>query len=158
MSHRLAFMDPLVLAIAAGEKDVTRRLTAPRFKPGDVVDVCEALERLDFGEDLVGYRCDGACVYRDGARVSWPWKVRVLPARYCPAWAVRHRLCVVDVRPEFLFAVTDDEARREGIARLWPDTNLGPRETFIAGFQILHKLGLRDDPSLFRIEFKRVET
>lgn len=176
MGKRIAFMDALVLAIAAGEKDVTRRMTDPRLKPGDVVDVCEALTpKADGQRELVAYRCDGAHVYvpdADGfltARPFWPWKVRVLPARYCPGWAVRTRIEVMSVRPELLTAITDDDARREGLKRdilgLWGldiarDHKLlreTPRDAFLDGFRAIHGLPSDADPTVFRIEFRRAE-
>lgn len=161
MAKRLAFMDPLVLAIAAGEKTVTRRLTDPKLQPGDVVDVCEALVPSEYvavaGPDpieCVTYRCDGTAP-RDahGYGVPWPWKVRTLIARYCPAWAVRHRIRVVDVRRELLSAITDDDARREGIARMGLDPTAA---VFVPMFRRVHGMADDADPVVFRIEFERV--
>lgn len=203
---RTAFMDGLVLAIAADEKTVTRRLikgdipadisepeegfvhinnegllcgrsrtltmgwngepeeyvewtTFPvpmRATPGDIMDVCEALVR---GPKLgkVCYRADGNHTHvmvpsADGHEypVAWPWKVKVLPARYCPTWAVRHHRRLVSVRPERLSQVTDAEAVREGIARLgWEPT----REAFLRGFRQMHGLAEDADPWVERREW-----
>lgn len=138
--RRLAFMDPLVLGIASGEKTVTRRIGDRRpCEVGDVVDVCEALVPLTAGAEdppVVGYRCDRALALDRSLRggpcpVPWPWRVRVLIARYCPGWAVRHRLRILDVRREPLSEVTDADARREGVARLG----------FLAAFRGIHKWG-----------------
>lgn len=201
---RTPFMDPLVRAIAAGDKLVTRRLiklprlpdgdsypadwaehawavvneddphlvvpaihggrpnllSVPmRAAPGDVMDVCEALvpeqptESAPF--EWASYRSDGWPVLRHTGNVvvevgaptalslaqwecvAWPWKVRTLPARYCPAWAIRHHRRLISVRPERLSDVTDAEAVLEGIRYLgWPET----REGFIEGFCKMHKL------------------
>lgn len=165
MAKRIAFMDPLVLAIAADEKTVTRRLGAARFTPGDVLDVCEALVRVDAHyaawdprRKLVAYRCDGMQPVRRDADgrvddIDWTWKVRVLPARYCPAWAVRHRILVEAVTRETLSCVTDGDARREGIARM----GLAPTaEAFLFAFRGIHKLPPDADPELTRIAFRRV--
>lgn len=187
---RLAFMDPLVLAIRADEKTVTRRLTC-NLRPGDVVDVCEALTCIapDGGTWVEPhYRCDGDVARREGAPVAWHdlWRVRTLPARYCPAWAVRTRIEVVDVRPEFLSAITDEDAVREGIGRMGLLDPIGqeccgrpgiahdgddayavccgcpvavydpPRLAFMAAFRELHGLDDDADPLLFRVAFRRL--
>jgi hypothetical protein len=188
-------MDGLVLAIAADEKTVTRRIIAPklgknvhpahgwrsrarvdgtnehgylhipivwvgtpiaedtwdrvnmRAAPGDIMDVCEALvPRYHgglIGDNTIHYRADG----REWEHPEdftpprvWRWKVSVLPARYCPAWAVRHQRRLISVRPERLSDVTDAEAVLEGIRYLgWPETRAG----FIEGFMKLH--GLESD-------------
>lgn len=190
--RRLSFMDGLVLAIAAGEKTVTRRMIKtenapdpgfvwrpcvcreidpadtpcmscvarfdePRFLPGDILDVCEALVPI---ETMVAggswwatcYRPTRTVVSRGEAIDEWSWKVRVLPARYCPTWAVRHHRRILDVRPERLSAVTDAEAVREGVARLgWAPT----REGFLRGFRELHGLEADSDPWVWRIEFSK---
>lgn len=163
-SRRVAFMDALVLAIAAGEKRVTRRMSDPRVEPGDTIEVCEALvEDTDQGGPDHGetgwipgtaYRADRAYVLRDGAFTRWPWKVRVLPARYCPAWAVRYRCEVVSVRPEPLTAIDDADAVLEGIARMGhtPDA-----PTFLRVFRDLHGLAADANPTVFRIEFRLLE-
>lgn len=190
--RRFSFMDPLVLAIAAGEKDVTRRLIALRefgpsttfacswhfydrrglwndvstelliakfsaYRPGDTLAVCEALVPINYDgdrmdPDLVGYRCDNSLA-RDGhARAVWGWKVRALPARYCPSWAVRYRRRILSVRPERLTSVTDDEVRREGVTRLgWEPT----AAAFVDGFRKMHKLDADADPWVWRVEFER---
>jgi hypothetical protein len=165
MPKRLAFMDPLVLAVAADEKTVTRRLTDPGFKPGDVVDVCEALAPVN---GVVCYQADSHFVKRPDVGVPplgfgypqiqglvlWPWKVRVLPARYCPSWAVRHRIEIVSVRSEPLAACTDEDARREGIARMGHEPTAA---AFLRVFRELHGLPADADPTVFRVEFRRVE-
>ena len=190
---RTPFMDPLVRAIAAGDKLVTRRLIKrehppeaghswagclcrqidptdtpclvceARFdvkaRPGDIMDVCEALVPADATEstpfEWTSYRPDGmpALHISDVQRIDlgggqflpvasyepapWRWKVNVLPARYCPAWAVRYHRTLISVRPERLSDVTDAEAVLEGIRYLgWPET----REGFIEGFCKMHKL------------------
>ena len=153
--HRAPFLDELAAAIRADEKTVTRRVTAPRFKVGDVVGVCEALVP-DCG--WVAYRGDCTAVLPGQRRAwvsplaTWPWKVKVLPARYCPNWAIRTFIRITDIRPEPLDAVTDDEARREGIVRL----GYAPtREGFLAGFRKLHRLVAEADPEVWRVEFRR---
>lgn len=190
---RTPFMDPLVRAIAADEKTVTRRLiklprlpdgdsypvdwserawavvneddphlvvpathggrpnllSVPmRAAPGDTMDVCEALDAsrtADYTDpqvripayDCVRYRADRTPIRIEGWALGWFWKVRTLPARYCPTWAIRHHRTLISVRPERLSDVTDAEAVLEGIRYLgWPET----REGFIEGFCKMHKL------------------
>lgn len=191
---RTPFMDPLVRAIAADEKTVTRRLIHPqptepilwypayehkrglaydgeahfrkgwaadfaRCKPGDIMDVCEALVPVTLGAymdgpdpceggDVIAYRADGFIPW--GGRSNWPWKVRVLPARYCPTGCVRHHRRLISVRPERLSEVTDAEAVLEGIRYLgWPET----REGFLTGFRALHKLAADADSWVERREW-----
>lgn len=198
--RRFPFMDPLVLAIRAGEKDVTRRLVNMRwfdyigpsgckddpacwgredehgdfwylqsppddphhdmrrpYYPGDTLAVCEALVQKNADSSYgpaVAYRSDNRLV-RDADGVSaidWTWKVRTLPARYCPTWAVRTRRTILSVRPERLSWVSDDEARREGIARLgWEPTGAA----FVAGFRELHGLDADWDGWIWRVEFSK---
>ena len=191
--RRFPFMDGLVLAIAAGEKDVTRRMVRnpagwrlgapvsgpfggmlscfqpapPHFgtdvsilspyAPDNIIDVCEALVQKNADSYLgpaVAYRADNRLVAHrdDTGAVDWPWKVKALPARYCPTWAVRHHRRILDVRPERLSWVTDAEAVREGVARLgWAPT----REGFLRGFREMHGLDVDADCWLWRIEFSR---
>jgi hypothetical protein len=118
-----------------------------KARPGDIMDVCEALvPRYHgglIGDNTIHYRADG----REWEHPEdftpprvWRWKVSVLPARYCPAWAVRHQRRLISVRPERLSDVTDAEAVLEGIRYLgWPETRAG----FIEGFMKLH--GLESD-------------
>lgn len=184
--RRFPFMDPLVLAIAELEKDLTRRINTLRefgpsttagydwhfrdrrglwndvsteiliakfapYRPGDTLAVCEALVPRGDGvnPDRVVYRCDRHMVLSGDL---WPWTVRTLPARYCPTWAVRTRRTILSVRPERLSWVTDDEARREGIARLgWEPTGAA----FVAGFRELHGLDAGEDPWVWRVEFSK---
>lgn len=189
--RRFPFMDPLVLAIRAGEKDVTRRLVSnpngwhldtpvfgeyggrldcyykspphyraeqsvySPYRPGDTLAVCEALVPRQgpaaWNPRFVSYRSDGSDARPpDGDLVLWGWKVRVLPARYCPTWAIRTRRRILSVRPQRLSWVTDDDARREGIVRLgWEPT----AAAFVAGFRAMHKLDNDADPWIWRVEF-----
>jgi hypothetical protein len=110
------------------------------------MDVCEALVKVCTEDaDWTVYRADSTNV-----ACGWPWKVKVIPARYCPTWAVRHHRRLVSVRPERLSQVTDAEAVREGIARLgWEPT----REAFLRGFRQMHGLVEDADPWVERREW-----
>ena len=162
---RIPFMDPLVLQIRADKKDVTRRLKRPRFKVGDLVDVCEALvphatDANIAGRPSIAYRCDGTIAIGGHPRgpVVWPWQVRVLAARYCPGWAVRTRIRIVDIREEGLVQISNEDVIREGVARI-PSWSLHPFERpadgFTRMFRDMHKLDIGANPTVFRIEFKR---
>lgn len=134
------------------------------YRAGDVLAVCEALvptttikaPPYSGGLSIIDtkYRADSVPVVVDGSNRLWPWKVRVLPARYCPKWAIRTRRRILSVRPERLSWVTDDDARREGIARLgWEPTGAA----FVAGFRELHELDAGADPWVWRVEFSTEE-
>lgn len=77
-------------------------------------------------------------------------EVEIPTARYCPKWAIRTRREILSVRPERLSWVTDDDARREGIARLgWEPTGAA----FVRGFRELHEFEAAADPWVWRVEF-----
>jgi hypothetical protein len=110
-----------VNAIARGDKDVTRRLLSgdpatakPRYVPGDVCYVGEALTKDALCMAL--YRRDGADVrIPNGDAIMWRWQRDVLPARFCPEACARLFVEIVSVRAESLGAVTEEDAKREGV-------------------------------------------
>jgi hypothetical protein len=117
----LTFSDALVTAIERGAKDVTRRLLSgdpatakPRYVPGDVCYVGEALTRDALCMAL--YRRDGADVrIPNGDAIMWRWQRDVLPARFCPEACARLFVEIVSVRAERLHAITEEDAKREGV-------------------------------------------
>jgi hypothetical protein len=112
-THRIPFKEPMVRAILAGEKTETRRA---RPRPIDVVDEIAVCEDLIKHAPLYGhYSADDH--WTENA-VPWPWKVRSLPARYCPNWAIRIRRRVVEVRMERLGDISEESAIAEGMRHL----------------------------------------
>jgi len=113
-----------------------RRLMATRSPygiPGDRLWVRETWGPVDFmvGVELedpvcVGYQADETA-RRHGHRGSsaldtyaWNWaKVRWRPSIHMPRWASRLTLEVTGVRVERLQAITDADARAEGVEPLW---------------------------------------
>jgi hypothetical protein len=163
-TRRTPFLDPLVRAIRAGEKDVTRRFDE-RFRVGDILAVCEALVPAASctrdSRDIVAYRCDGELVTKPDATMPsglacypWPWRVSVLIPRYCPTWAIRTYREILDVRREPLTAITDEDAVREGIAHMGLEPT---RDAFLAAFRRMHGLAPDADPVVTRVEFARTD-
>lgn len=140
--HGILFQDAMVCAILDGRKDVTRRTSNvwAKRKPGDRLWVreCWALATGHAGDSaaVVRYRADGALKSFEGT-VNEPnlsfdrWR----PSIHMPRWASRLTLEVVSIDvepgaeidikadgPEWvetatpLPRVTDEEARREGVA------------------------------------------
>jgi len=169
MSRPILFGAPMLRAIIAGEKTVTRRLVRPtvggqrrwltpallarspwavmckggaqmehpkggplawiRCPYGDAGDRLWVRETwqthtapLDRDRAQVIYRADGE-VHHEGDPMTWR------SAMYMPRWASRITLEVVSVGCERLHAITDEDARREGVvdrtafAVLWDEIN-----------------------------------
>lgn len=86
----------------------------PYGEPGDRLWVKEAVRRLpDDGSHL-----DSAIYIADGSLTpleSWPWKLKALPGMYMPLGLSRITLEVTGVRVERLQAITEEDAKAEGI-------------------------------------------
>ena len=182
----LAFSQAMVLAVMSGAKTVTRRVSAvqwkrivdrladgsvlterlfhradqwvhPRYQPGEVVYVKEALERTV--ADSACYAADGTAVIENGNLALWRWKRDVLPARFMPRAAARTALKIVSVRPEPLQEITLDDLVAEG----WPASHsvdeIGSQayEWFADLWDSLHPKKDRwaDNPWVWRYEFKQ---
>jgi len=168
MKHTISFK-PLLVHRLTIDKTVTRRLAKPSFDVGDIVGVKEQLEPRRFitwnpqGEYAV-YSSDG-CGVVDGCGenahlVHWRWKLRVLPAIFCPHAYIRHELLIVSITKERLQAITEEDARREGVSglhELGDTTGVSARDQFAYVWDMLNKRnGDRwvDNPWVWRIEFK----
>lgn len=113
----------------------------PRYKPGDVCAVAEALLHRKYGglgkegepgEITVTYRRDGEARYfmvaaEDGGAKMRTAQTKVLPARYMPVWAARDWVKVLEVGVERLQEIRHNEKalRAEGI--VMPASELFPR-------------------------------
>jgi len=124
--HRIAFCTEMVRAYQRGQKTQTRRADTGQepYAVGDVLLIGEKLVRIEWtqkpGGDKFwtpGYAADGELV-RDEKYLpygDWPWKFKVIPARYCPKWAVRYRAEVVEVRHRRVQEISEADAAAEGI-------------------------------------------
>lgn len=180
----IAFSAPMLAAIVAGRKTVTRRIVKPqpttdvresalarfailnmsRIQPGDTLHVKEALVRTV--DRWVAYASDGKKVRVDGKNrhMRWAWKPAKLAAMYCPQWASRIRLEVVSVRAEPLQEITEAEAIAEGFAQTpgtdWngkPCVQLTAVDNFFYLWNQINGPGSWErNPWVRRIEFRRV--
>jgi hypothetical protein len=145
----ILFSAPMVRAILAGTKSQTRRvIRAPRglgvgvyTEEGKVVEVVatdedgdpadvEIRRPYDVGDRLwvkeaIRHIGDGLSVYiADGEPTkadAWPWKVKALPGMYCPRGLSRITLEITGVRVERLQAITEEDARAEGVSPIGED-------------------------------------
>ena len=96
----------------------------PRFYVDDHLWVKQRLFADD--ADRVCYGTRVGRVMIGGRTVPWPWKPRILGAMYCPRWASRLTLEVVEVRVERVAEISEEDALAEGISEhesafaIWP--------------------------------------
>ena len=98
----------------------TRRIAKsdiPPYKVGDVRWVREPLIRFD-STLCVYYEADRLPAMRDGVRVGWDWKRNKLPARFCPRWASRESVKIMEVYKEPLQAILPTSVVAEGFQTL----------------------------------------
>ena len=111
----------MLVALRDGTKTQTRRLALPSgrrpVEPGTILYVKEALVRTRL-LDLTCYRVDNEAVVdpATGEWADWRWQRAVLPAMFCPRWASRDTIRITEVRCEPLHAITEPDARAEGVA------------------------------------------
>lgn len=163
MAKQILFMDPMVLAILAGTKTVTRRVgrTWASVKPGDRLWVREAWRPMELPVELIDgilYRADNLFLpIASTPAAAEAWVVandrrggrthRWRPSIHMPRWASRLELEVVSVevqRPPLAHVVDDVEAAREGFA------NAG---AFLAAWVGLHP---SHEGPIYRVEFRRI--
>lgn len=119
----------------------------------------------------------------DGARCEWmkfdglgggPGRYR--HARFMPRWASRLTLVVESVRVERLSAISNEDAKAEGVRTLtkdgsvvkyaildkgdmsstaWADMERNPRDAYLRAFRAMHKLAADADPWLWVIGFRK---
>jgi hypothetical protein len=132
----ILFSGAMVRAILAGKKTQTRRVlwrsapcgvssaklndsgvvrVCPYGMPGDRLWVRERIRLVgDRGDPIVAsvYDADGELTCAD----AWPWKADHLPSIHCPRGLSRITLEVTGVRVERLQAISNEDARAEGVA------------------------------------------
>jgi hypothetical protein len=165
----ILFSREMVLALLAGRKTVTRRMSAQwdGLVVGQRLWVRETWAPADARYSMVPvlYRADGDAQAVEGNR----WR----PSLHMPRWASRILLEVTEpVRVERVQDITEEDAIREGVerddepcdhSRLSCDEIgcMGPthKSAFVAIWQQLHtKPGERweDNPTVRRIAFRRI--
>lgn len=176
--HPILFSSPMVRALLAGRKSVTRRMSPSwmKVKAGDRLWVRETWTPFDFSyeetrpSELPQY---AQIVYlADQQQKLSGDKYR--PSIFMPRWASRILLeCEDDARMEPLRHIEHDDCMAEGIERMWnADFPYGIPESFPDGFATakdafralwcsLHtKPGERweDNPEVVRVgKFRRIE-
>ena len=146
-----------------GSSLVIAHLSCKYGPVGRVLAICEGLRAAEWfagdarDDDAVQYTADGDYVWDVTRPAQWPWKVRRLASMYCPTWAVRTRRRVTSIRPERLSAITDAEARLEGLSFL--DGVEPTRDGFLSlwdGMYAARGQGIAADPWVWRVEFEEV--
>lgn len=96
----------------------------PFGEPGDQLWVRERINRDCEADGSVFsvYAADGAPTKAD----AWPWQRSFLPPMHCPRGLSRINLSVMSVRVERLQAITEDDAKAEGLCPMFPDSDVVP--------------------------------
>ena len=144
-----------------------REFIKPPYRPGDIVYVKETWatsvclddkpprDTKDHG--LPFWYLDGSVMYT-GARtggVSFMTPGKKRSPLFMPEWAARLHLEILNVRPERVQAITDEEAYREGIPEWkYPDQTFNPIVRFHELWDSLHPGSWEQNPYVWRIEFK----
>jgi hypothetical protein len=152
---------PMVLALLAGRKTVTRRLST-KATAGDVLWVRETLKNTDDGWT---YAADGApvMVAEDHRAAMLVW-AHHKPSDHCvsihmPRFACRLRLEVTSVRQERLHDVDNKDALREGLElqTMHDPAYRFPRDRYAALWDKLNAdrgFSWASNPLCWRIEFR----
>ncbi len=109
-AHGILFSSAMVLRVLDDTKTQTRRTAVCRWKPGDRLWMREAIRRVG-DTNLSVYVADETPTIAD----AWPWKLRMLPAMFCPRGLSRATLGVTSVRTERLQDISDADAIAEGV-------------------------------------------
>ena len=97
------------------------------IQPGELIWWKETLHRGDYSS--ICYSADLSLVY---TAAEWPWKNKVLPARFMPKWACRAVAECLEVRVERVQEISEEDSLSEGFQF---------REHFIRTWDSLHGPG-----------------
>jgi len=166
----MLFSAPMILALLAGRKTVTRRLYT-RVRAGDLIWCKETLMggRLSF----LRYAADGMGVDGSAGPALWShkWKKEYgekIPSIYMPRWASRITLQVIGVRDERLITITEAGAKAEGVERgVCTHPDCSPGSCAVSSYKGAYatlwdqingaKAPWSSNPIVFRIAFRIVE-
>jgi hypothetical protein len=142
-------------------------LTCPYGGPGDRLWVKEAIR----WSSTIGAR-EYSVFAADGrthtAADAWPWQRKVLPGMFMPRGLSRISLDITGIRVERLHAITEDDARAEGVERYDDDgvTYYGPLNrghacAAVAFERLWHEINgaesWKANPFVWVVSFKRAE-
>ncbi len=114
------------------------------------------------------YSEDGEPVLVKGKRYRWPWKARFIASSYAPRWSAREVLKNLGPTGEQLQAITEEEARLEGVGPVdttkgrWMGTCYPYRAGFIDVWESLYtvektpELVWMKNPGVWRVPFERL--
>lgn len=141
--HPIIFSGPMVLALLAGRKTMTRRLKSSplrRVQPGDRLWVRESLG-FEFVAMRPTYAAGPGVVYIENVPPKFCGPQAVItksrPAIHMPRWASRLTLTVTAKKTERLNRISRDDVRAEGVpdylVEMWRKF-LDPRDCHGAAF------------------------
>ena len=140
----------------ANEQDASGRYFKSRYQPGDILWVRETWARSNDNPLGVVYRADPGDDLMDPIGGKWR------PSIHMPRWASRLSLEVLDVRPERLQEITEEEAVMEGIrevtmADVPRQAAMSERQDFARFWDKIDGPGSWEaNPWVWRYEFRRV--
>lgn len=156
----IIFSAPMVRAILAGRKTMTRRLaTSPlrKCEPGDMLWVRESFKLADSGMDPRGehliYNADGAHGYAVSSSRFVKVKMKSISSIHMPRWASRITLEVTGARVERLQDISEEDVAAEGVDPYC----MTARGAFFALWNSLHgPASWEANPSVVCVSFKRI--
>ena len=138
----------------------------PRYRPGDVCAVAEALVESEGG--YTRYCRDDVAVsimLDNGHRVAkwWEWDIKTLPARFMPAWAARAWVEVTGVGVERVQEIDEAGAIAEGIecepGVMWDGVSVAIT-MYEELWNVIHKkpgTTWEDNPPVWVVRFERTQ-
>lgn len=133
MDRPIIFSAAMIRALLDGRKTMTRRIPTPTWRkivPGDRLYVRENLQPDQSGFD---YAAGGDGIdlseltdeqvefwNRTALKRGDPMDAPIVPCIHMPRWASRLTLVVTATKIEKLQSMSEEDAKAEGIGRIWP--------------------------------------